>query len=135
MLPCRTNQDCIAEPKQQHKSELLAVSASLNFHWFSVSEVERGREGDAEPGEAGEGEIDDSEGGGKAVLMIECLAVLKKKDLGAELRQLDCCEFVSSNRLWPVLHLHFIFRSQFNKLLLYCNRIACILCNRSIRYS
>ena len=61
-----------------------------------------------EPGEPSE--INESgEGDGKTVLMIECLAVLKKKDLGAELRQLDCCEFVSSNVLCPVLYL--IFKS------------------------
>ena len=28
--------------------------------------------------------------------MIESLAVLKRKDLGAELRHLDCCEFLCS---------------------------------------
>ena len=129
MLPCRTNQDCISDPKQQQKSELLAVSASFNFHWFTVSEVGREREGNEEPGEPGEpggpGVIDDGgEGGSKAVLMIECLAVLKKKDLGAELRQLDCCEFVSSNGLWPVQY------SEAGSVS--CYSIACISCNRSI---
>ena len=115
VLPCRANQDCISDPRHQQKSDLLAVSACLDFYWFSVSEVEREREGSVEPGEvgeAGEDGTDESEGSGRATLMVECLGVLKRKDLGAELRQLDRCEFFSSDRLWPVPLVYYL--SAFN---------------------
>ena len=114
VLPCRTNQDCVSEPRQQQKSELVAVSSSLDFHWFSVCEVERvaspepevpddgGRQKqEEEKGKAKEKEEEDEEkeegsGEGEGVssseLVIERLAVLKKKDLGTELRHFDCCE-------------------------------------------
>ena len=70
------------------KSELLAISNSLDVHWFSVSEIER--ENSEEP--SGEDEDDMTKEKERAELVIESLAVLKKKDLGAELRQFDCCE-------------------------------------------
>ena len=89
VLPCRTNQDCISE---QQKSELLAISSSLDFHWFSVSEVEREGSVQDESG-GGEDEKDKDKEGDGTVLMIERLApVLKKKDLGSELSSLDHCE-------------------------------------------
>lgn len=102
MLPCRTNQDCVSEPRQQRKSELLAVSSSLDFHWFSVTEVERVASPESEEPDDGGGQEEDGkeekkEGSGEgemvsSELVIEKLAVLKKKDLGAELRHFDCCE-------------------------------------------
>ena len=70
------------------KSELLAISTSLDVHWFSVSEIER--EKSEEP--SGEDEDDTTMERERAELVIESLAVLKKKDLGTELRQFDCCE-------------------------------------------
>lgn len=107
MLPCRTNQDCVSEPRQQQKSELLAVSSSLDFHWFSISEVERvaspehdeKQEEEREEGKKKEGSGE--EDGVRSELVIERIAVLKKKDLGAELRQFDCCE--SGHMLDPFL--------------------------------
>ena len=111
VLPCRTNQDCVSEPRQQQKSEILAVSSSLDFHWFSVCEVERVASPEPrEPRDGSSGQEDEREEGnekekeGKAKeesgeeesvsceLVIERLAVLKKKELGAELRHFDCCE-------------------------------------------
>lgn len=95
MLPCRTNQDCVSEPKQQQKSELLAVSSSLDFHWFSVCEVEKVASPEPRETDDGGGQEEEKEGSGEgdsSELVIERLAVLKKKDLGAELRQFDCCE-------------------------------------------
>lgn len=90
MLPCRTNQDCVSDPRQLLKSDLFAVSSSLDFYWFSVSELEKEEDDIEEPGDGAEDDGDKEDG--QAKLKIESLAVFKKKDLGAELRQLDCCE-------------------------------------------
>ena len=98
MLPCQTNQDCVSEPRQQQKSELLALSSSLDFHWFSICEVERVATSPEPQGESdGEQREEDEEEGSKegdvvGELVIERLAVLTKKDLGVELRHFDCCE-------------------------------------------
>lgn len=96
VLPCRTNQDCVSEPRQQQKSELLAVSSSLDFYWFSICEVERvASPGPKETEDGGTQKEKDESGEGEGVsceLVIERLAVLKKKDLGAELRHFDYCE-------------------------------------------
>ena len=87
MIPCRAHQDCVSDPRHQQKSELLAVSSSLDFHWFSVCEVERG---ETEEKEEGEKYADDKRD--KTSLVIESLALLRKKDLSDELRELECCE-------------------------------------------
>jgi hypothetical protein len=83
----------------------VAVSSSLDFHWFSVCEVERVASPGPNDGSGQEDERDEGKekggkegsGGGEeesdsSELVIERLAVLKKKDLGAELRHFDCCE-------------------------------------------
>ena len=118
MLPCRTNQDCVSEPRQQQKSELLAISSSLDFHWFSVTEVERVASPEpGEPDDGGgqeegkeEGKEEEKEGSGEgetvgSELVIDRLAVLKKKDLGAELRHFDCCES-SETVVFLVRHMY-----------------------------
>ena len=87
VLPCRTHQDCVSDPRHQQKSELLAVSTSLDFHWFSVNEVEK-----VEAAMVEEGEKSAKDEEGKVLLAIESLAVLRKEEFCAELRKLECCK-------------------------------------------
>lgn len=84
MVPCRTQQDCVLDQKMEHKSELLAVTSSLECHWYSVYEDEGTHLKSSSDGGV-EVKQDDSE----IALRIEKLAVLKKTDLCAKLRKLD----------------------------------------------
>ena len=75
------------DEKQQHKSELFVVSSNFDLYWYSVCEQvvegaeESGREGDD----------------GGVCLYVERLAVLRRADLSAELRKLECSK--SRNKL------------------------------------
>ncbi len=81
MVPCRTQQDCVVEQRLEHKSELLAVTTSLDFHWYSVSEsaVQHDSSPDRPPQQE---EL-------PVGLRVELLAVLKKTELCTKLRKLD----------------------------------------------
>lgn len=68
--------------KQENKSELLAVTTTLDCHWYCVS--------DAETGVAERGM--ESREHDKCI-EVELLAVLKRTDLSTKLRKMDFREF------------------------------------------
>ena len=88
VLPGQAAQECLADTRQLHKSELLAVSSTLDLLWYSLQEQMVQGEGGKEE-EEGE-EEGEGEGGGRVA--VECLAVLKEADLSDELRRLECSE-------------------------------------------
>jgi hypothetical protein len=86
----RSQVDCIVDQKAEHKSELFAVTTSLDCHWYSVSDAAEAHE-HAELRECEEG---------PGCISVELLAVLKRPDLSTKLRKMDfrelnvCCVVV-----------------------------------------
>ena len=73
----------MVEVEQQHKSELLTVSSTFDLYWYAVHE-HMVKDGEEKP-----------EGvGGIGGVSVEHLGVLKKSDLSAELRRLECGEWL-----------------------------------------
>lgn len=80
----RSQQDCIVDHKLEHKSELLAVTATLDCHWYSASDTQSQTESRGQDDEP------------TTNIKVELLAVLKKTDLCARLRKIDFREFLLS---------------------------------------
>lgn len=98
LAACRSQQqDCIVDHKLEHKSGLLAMTTTLDCHWYSVSDAEP----QEQTGQAGTGkqETGMAEGGMEAdqeqskCIKVELLAVLKRTDLSTKLRKMDFREF------------------------------------------
>ena len=85
MVPCTAKQDCVLDKKLDHKSELLAVTASLDLHWYSVSGC---AVNDSKPTSP-----EHSNQHAALPLKVELLAVLKKTELCTKLRKLDFRKF------------------------------------------
>lgn len=77
-MPCPTQQDCVVDRKLEHKSDLIAVTSNLDYHWYSVID--------------NDGEVSSAEDQTASVEM-ELLAVLKRAELSTKLRKLDFREF------------------------------------------
>ena len=71
----------MVEVEQQHKSELLTVSSTFDLYWYAVHE-HMVKDGEEKPKGVG----------GIGGVSVEHLGVLKKSDLSAELRRLECGE-------------------------------------------
>ncbi len=84
-MPGRSEQDYVVDPKLAHKSELLAITSTMEFHWYSISdgggETEVACSKTSSPG----GDLDRP----RRVVKIEKLAILKATDLSSKLRKLD----------------------------------------------
>ena len=79
----RSYQDCIVDHKLEHESELLAVTTTLDCHWYSVSDDEAHQQAGTQ----------EDEGGSKCI-KVKLLAVLKRADLSTKLRKMDFREFM-----------------------------------------
>ena len=87
VVPCKTPQDCVVDQRLDHKSELLAVTTSLDFHWYSISECALQSDKTSSPERATQQDVL------PIALKVELLAVLKKTELCTKLRKLDFREY------------------------------------------
>ena len=71
--------------KLECKSELVAVTSTLDCHWYSVSNG-------SPPSSLADNDMQQDEVSG--AMKVELLASLKKDDLSTKLRKLDFREFV-----------------------------------------
>ena len=82
VLSSSAQQDCVVDQRSECKSNLLAVTSSLDCQWFSVSDVQ----GVTMPAEGVEPEQAEESPNG---VRVQQMGVLKKAELCTKLRKLD----------------------------------------------
>ena len=83
----RSQLDCIVDHKAEHKSELLAITTSLDCHWYSVSEAPETCQQKDDQQETSTESVESEED--SESISVELLAVLKRADLSTRLRKID----------------------------------------------